>query len=181
MAYYSQNYAGMLGSVLVIAPSTALMSHDVKGGGCGKVMPPLTPLNETLTVYVDRNLITISFTPQLTTECYINSHLQTTSEKKCRHDLEHFLLSTLHPYDIIFSHVLLDYLSPATYTNGLSTVNIETQILSSLNGICASSLVGTYITPSLHSLQLHGFVRNFTKIHIKLRITGDFFNTNMEA
>ena len=88
---------------------------------------------------VDRNLITIYFTPQLTTVCYINSHLQTTSEKKCRFDLEHFLthqtISTPHPYDIIFSHVPLDYLSPATYTNGLSTVNIKTKILSSLHGM----------------------------------------------
>ena len=70
--------------------------------------------------------------------CYINSHLQTTSEKKCRHDLDQFLThettSAHHPYDIIFSHVPLNDLSPATYTNGLSTVNIKTKILSSLNG-----------------------------------------------
>ena len=70
--------------------------------------------------------------------CYINSHLRTTSEKKCRHDLDHFLThgttSAHHPYDIIFSHVPLNYLSPSSYTNGLSTVNIKTKILSSLNG-----------------------------------------------
>ena len=67
--------------------------------------------------------------------CYINNHLQTTSEKKCRHDLEHFLTHrNLRPYDIVFSHVPLKYLSPATYTNGLSTVSIKSKILSSLNG-----------------------------------------------
>jgi hypothetical protein len=75
---------------------------------------------------------------QLTTVCYINSHLRTTSEKKCRHDLDNFLThstaSAHHPHDIIFSHVPLNYLSPASYTNGLSTVNIKNKILSSFNG-----------------------------------------------
>ena len=83
-------------------------------------------------------LILLCLYPQLTTVCYINNHLQTTSEKKCRYDLEHFLThettSTLHPFDVVFSHVPLNYLAQSTYTNGLSTVNIKSKILSTLNG-----------------------------------------------
>ena len=71
--------------------------------------------------------------------CYIDGYLKTTTEKRCRFDLEHFLTKTLNsslhpPPDVAFSHVPLNYLSPATHTNGFPTVNIKSKILSSLTG-----------------------------------------------
>ena len=75
---------------------------------------------------------------QLTTVCYLNNILKTTSEKKCQHDLDEFLKHTtnsnLRSSEILFSHVPLNYLSPATHTNGPSTVNVKSRILSSLAG-----------------------------------------------
>ena len=67
--------------------------------------------------------------------CYLNNHSSTTSENKCRYDLDEFLhqiSSTNHqsmPPSVVFSHVPLDHLSPVS-----QTANVKSRILSSLVG-----------------------------------------------
>ena len=72
---------------------------------------------------------------QLTTVCYLNDHPSTTSENKCRYDLDEFLhqISSTNHQSVqpiaVFSHVPLDHLSSAS-----QRANVKSRILSSLFG-----------------------------------------------
>lgn len=70
--------------------------------------------------------------------CYINNYPKTTSEENCRSTLDTFLkhsTNTSQPaLQVVFSHVPLNKLSPASNTNGPSMVSVKSRILSSLHG-----------------------------------------------